>query len=382
MKFAKYLPQFNIRPIILTRKDIAYHSYDNELGKEIQDLEVRRTESLDPARVLFRLGMKYYAMQKWHSPIKQTINFPDNKIPWLPFAYDAARRVDFDYILATAPPFSTFIIGYYLSKNTGKPFVVDFRDAWLEFPFMPYKGIFQKAFVRHWEKKIVGMARSIVVVDDNIKDSLLRRYPKIQKKICVIPNGYDPDDFEWKERPDIFTISYLGTIRGERNPENVLGAVEEFRTEQQLANSDIKFRFIGHIEECFRHKIKKYGFVETTGHLPYKKAISTFCNSHLAILVTTGSEYFFPSRQNEYLASGLPIIVCGKSKGIHVLQGAFRRGYPGWIFDYADVGGVSKKISHLYKNYKKGIDIVGKTPYDDYTRKNLTNILAAEIRKI
>ena len=382
MKFAKYLPRFGIRPIILTRKDIAYHSYDDELGRELPNLEVRRTESLDPARVLFRLGMKEYAMQKWHRPIKHTINFPDNKTPWVPFAYAAGARIDFDYIFVSAPPFSTFITGYYLARSTGKPLIVDFRDAWLEFPFMPYKGMLQKKFVRHWEEKIVEHARMITVVDDNIKNALTNRYSQVSSKIHVIPNGYDPDDFAPVERPRVFTMSYLGTIRDERDPQNIISAIERFKAVNNIRDDDINLKFIGHVEPKYLSLIKRYDFTMATGHVPYQQAIRDFCASHLAVLITTGSEYFFPSRQNEYLASGLPIIVCGKSKGLHLLENAFKQGYPGWIFDYNDIDGMSEQISNVYQKYKKGKVIKGITPYEQYTRENLANRLAQLINTI
>ena len=368
--------------MILTRKDIAYHSYDHELDDEASRVEVIRTESMDPARLLYMLGMRNYRTSGWHAPIKRTVNFPDNKLPWMPFAYKAALHNSFDYIFVTAPPFSAFITGYYLAKQTRKPLIVDFRDAWLEFPFMPYKGNLQKSFVRKWESKIVDMASLVVVVDDNIKDSLHSKYPEISDKMCVIPNGYDPDDFVHAKSPDMYTISYLGTIRKERNPENVLQAVDSFITEQHIAYQDIRFRFIGHIEETFVNRIRKYKFVEKTGHLSYKRAISTFCDSHLAILITTGSEYFFPSRQNEYLASGLPIIVCGRSKGLHLLNDAFSRGYPGWVYDFDDVEGIKKRVKDLYGKYKKGVWVKGKTPFAEYTREKLTQQLAERIRRL
>jgi glycosyltransferase involved in cell wall biosynthesis len=345
-------------------------------------VRVIKTESLDPARLFFVLGMRQYKVRGWQVPIKQTINFPDNKTPWAPFAYSAGLAISYDYILVTAPPFSAFITGYYLRRRTGKPLIVDFRDAWLEFPFMPYKGALQKAFVRNWERKIVDAASLVIVVDDNIKNTLLKKYPEVHEKICVIPNGYDPDDFMQTERPDVFTISYLGTIREERNPESVLRAVADFVAEHRMGNKDIKFRFMGHIEEHFLRRLEKYAFVETTGHLPYKKAINLFCNSHLAVLITAGSEYFFPSRQNEYLASGLPIIVCGKSKGLHMLDDAFKGGYPGWTFDFSDVEGMKKKIQEIYKKYRNGVVVKGKTPFVEYTRKKLTQQLAERLRKI
>ena len=342
-------------------------------------MTVIRTDSLDPARILHQLGMKHYTVKKWHSPVKQTVNFPDNKTPWIPFAYHAARKIEFEQILATAPPFSTFITGYYLARSTGKPLVADFRDAWLEFPFMPYKGQLQTRFVRHWEEKIVHDAYRVIVVDDNISNALVRRYPDAESKIFVIPNGYDPDDFAEKTLPDVFTIAYLGTIRGERDPTYVLRAAEQFAVDQHVSAKNMKFRFIGHIEEHFQNAIKKYAFVERTGHLSYKKAIKTFCNSHVAVLVTTGSEYFFPSRQNEYLASGLPIIVCGRSEALHLLEDAFKMGYPGWFFDYGDVEGMAKKIGEIYEKYRKGILVRGRTPYKNFTREKLTQKLVEAI---
>ncbi|KPK63070.1 hypothetical protein AMJ83_08325 [candidate division WOR_3 bacterium SM23_42] len=382
MKFTKYLPRFDIEPIILTRRDISYHSYDKELVNELDDVEVIRTESLDPARVLYRIGMKQYAAKRWHGPIKQTINFPDNKIPWVPFAYSTGRNVSFDFVFVTAPPFSAFITGYYLAKSTSKPLILDFRDAWLEFPFMPYKGALQKRNVRYWEEKVVEHADLITVVDNNIKHSLTDRYPEISNRIHVIPNGYDPDDFVQLEMPAKFTIAYIGTIRRERDPTNLMRAVEKSRTEQGIATTDIMVKFIGHIEEEYLRSISERSFTLVTGHLPYKEAIREFCASHVAVLVTTGSEYFFPSRQNEYLASGLPIVVCGKSKGLHLFENAFKKGYPGWIYDYDDIEGMSRQFKKLYRNYKSGKTVRGVTPYKEYTRENLTRRLAGLIHTL
>ena len=376
------MPQYDIDPVILTRRDIAYHSYDTELGRELGDIVIIRTESLDPARILFKMGIKQYAAKRWHSTIKRTINFPDNKTPWVPFAYSAGRKIDFDYVFVTAPPFSSFITGYCLAKSSGKPLILDFRDAWLEFPFMPYKGMLQKNFVRYWEEKVVTHAGLIIVVDDNIKNSLSNRYGEVSSKIHVIPNGYDPDDFTPLELPAKFTIAYIGTIRQERDPANLMRAVEKFRTEQDINKNDIMVKFIGHIEEEYLRGIDEFNFTVVTGHLPYKEAVREFCAAHVAVLVTTGSEYFFPSRQNEYLASGLPIVVCGKSGGLRLFENAFKSGYPGWTYEYDDIEGMSKQFTRLYRDFKKGKIVRGVTPYKEYTRENLTRKLVDLIRRV
>ncbi|TET62903.1 MAG: hypothetical protein E3J47_02835 [Candidatus Stahlbacteria bacterium] len=382
VKFSKHLSKFGVDPIILTRKNIAYHSIDNKLGDEVKNLKIIKTESPDPARLLYLMGMRIYHPRLWQRPIKQAINFPDHKLPWFPFAYNAGSKIDFDSIFVTAPPFSSFITGYYLAKKTGKPLIIDFRDAWLEFPFMPYKGKIKKKFVSYWEKKLTDFASLIITVDENIRNTLVEKYPQILDKIFVIPNGYDPDDFVITKKPDIFTISYLGTIREERNPINFLNGINELIEKGKIQKDDIKVKFIGHIEDYYLNKIKQYKFTDILGHLPYCRAIKEFSSSHIGLMITTGSAYFFPSRQNEYLASGLPIIVCGKSKGIHLLEAAFKKGYPGWIYEYNDIKGSKNKIYEIYQNFRKGKTIQGKTPYKKYTRENLTKKLVELIKKI
>jgi len=382
VKFAKYLPRFDIEPIIITRKNIAYHSLDFELGNEVRNMKAIKTESFDPARILYLSGMRKYRPKKWEKPIKRALNFPDNKSFWIPFAYNAGVRINFDYIFVTAPPFSSFIVGCMIAKRTSKPLILDFRDAWLEFPFTSYVSIIQKKFISNLEKKIVGVASRIVVVDECIKISLVKKYPELAPSIFVIPNGYDPDDFITVQKPLAFTISYLGTVRRERDPSSFLQAINELINEKKIEKPNLRIKFIGHIEDYYLEKIKNSRLAEIFGHLPYGQAIKEFCASHLAVLITTGEEYFFPSRQNEYLASGLPIIVCGKSKGIHLFESAFKKGYPGWVFDYNDVPGIKEKIFEIFDKYKKGKTIKGATPYKEYTREKLTKKLAELIKQL
>uniref|UniRef100_A0A7C4TAK7 Glycosyltransferase n=1 Tax=candidate division WOR-3 bacterium TaxID=2052148 RepID=A0A7C4TAK7_UNCW3 len=381
VKFAKYLPHYGIEPIILTRKNIAYHSIDPELGSGLKNLKVYRTESFDPARILYILGMRRYRPKGWQVPIKKTLNFPDNKVGWIPFAYNRALKIDFDYIFVTAPPFSSFIAGYLLSRKIDKPLILDFRDAWLEFPFIGYENKIQRRFVVYWEEKVVNCASLIITVSENIKEDLLGRYPLIKNRVFAIPNGYDPDDFSSVSKSAKFTIAYLGTIRKERNPENVLKAVEEFIKENQLSEDDLEMKFIGHIDTEYLKMLGKYPFIRTLGHLPHLLAIREFCSAHIAVMITTGEEFFFPSRQIEYLASGLPIICCGSSSGIEILKNGFRLGYPGWIYEYNDVAGMKERITELFLKYKNKNLPIGKNPFSEYTRKNLTEKLVKLIKE-
>ncbi|MCX7994941.1 MAG: glycosyltransferase [candidate division WOR-3 bacterium] len=382
VKFAKYLPQHGIEPVILTRKNIAYHSIDPELDADLKNIKVYRTESFDPARILYLCGMRIYRPKNWQIPIKKGLNFPDNKIGWIPFAYSAGLKIKSDGIFVTAPPFSSFITGYMIAKSISKPLILDFRDAWLEFPFLRYEFKIQQRFVKYWEKKIVQYARLIITVSESIKQSLLMRYPDIEDKVFVIPNGYDPGDFCASQVPKKFTISYLGTVRKERNPEPFLIAVQKFAEEYNLKSEDIEVKFVGHVEDEYIRIIKKYIFTKITGHLPYHQALKEFCSAHIALMITTGDEFFFPSRQNEYLASGLPIISCGKSRGLFILNQAVNAGYPVKFFDYGDVDGMKEEIRNFYAEFKANKLDKNPHPNPEYTRQNLTAKLAGLLKMI
>jgi len=382
VKFAKYLPKFGIEPVILTRRDIAYHSLDYELINDARDVKTVRTESWDPARLTYWLGMRKYRPKAWEGPIKKVLNFPDNKLPWVPFAYYAGLGLDFDAIFVTAPPFSSFIAGYLLARRTGKPLILDFRDAWLEFPFQPYTNRLEKKIVLYWERKLARAARAITTVDENIRELLVGKYPEVLPKISVIPNGYDPDDFRAVKRPPRFTISYLGTIRKERDPVNLLKGVAELTAEGKIPEAQMEVKFIGHIEEPYRRAINAFPFTRILGHLSYASAIREFCAAHLAVMIIKGEDYFFPSRQLEYLASGLPIMVNGKSPGAHRLTEAFQRGYPGWVFGFGDVPGMKNKILEIYRKFTRGEDLRGTVPFPGFTRKELTQKLAGVINSL
>lgn len=382
VKFAKYLPEFGIQPVILTRRDIAYHSLDHELINDVRGVAVIRTESLDPARLTYWLGMRQYRPRAWEGKIKKAMNFPDNKLPWVPFAYEAGLGLDYDAIFVTAPPFSSFIAGYLLARRTGRPLILDFRDAWLEFPFQPYTNRLEKKMVSYWERKLIRAARAITTVDEVIRDLLGKKYPADLSRISVIPNGFDPDDFRAVKPPPRFTISYLGTIRKERDPEYFLKSVADLAREGKIPGDQVEVKFIGHVEEAFRRAICKFPFTRIMGHLSYGSAIREFCSAHLAVLITKGEDYFFPSRQLEYLASGLPIIVNGQSPGAHRLTEAFQKGYPGWIFGFDDVPGMKRKILEVYGKFIRSEGLRGTVPFPDFTRRNLTRKLADVINGV
>src|SRR5207253_1449493 len=59
---------------------------------------------------------------------------PDPQVLWLPQAIREGKRflreVPHQAIVATGPPFSSFLVGAALARYTGLPLVLDYRDEW------------------------------------------------------------------------------------------------------------------------------------------------------------------------------------------------------------------------------------------------------------
>src|SRR5262249_37067498 len=125
LRFARYLPDFGWRPIVLTTHPRAYASRDDGLLKELPDsIPVHRAFALDASRHLAVRG-KYTRL----------FGIPDRYSSWYLGAVPAALRLIRKYrpkaIWSTYPIATAHLIGATVHRLTGLPWVADFRDPML-----------------------------------------------------------------------------------------------------------------------------------------------------------------------------------------------------------------------------------------------------------
>src|SRR5579862_8968600 len=142
LKFVKYLPQFGWHPTVLSVTPTGYFAQDDALLSELDGLgiTIARSGSWDANRVFKSKGtirMPSERMRKILTFLSDTFFIPDNKIGWKRKALRVARNLmkerHFDVIIATAPPFTDFVIGAQLHDEFGTPLVLDYRDPWLDY---------------------------------------------------------------------------------------------------------------------------------------------------------------------------------------------------------------------------------------------------------
>ncbi|RLB05737.1 MAG: hypothetical protein DRG83_01870 [Deltaproteobacteria bacterium] len=115
----------------------------------------------------------------------------DPFIGWYPYAAKAVKGNRYDLIMATAPPFFSFILAYYLGKRTGIPYVLDYRDPWTLRPH----GRNAKPWIRALERKVAARSSLISIVSESWA-YILKETLHMDGKIYTISNGYDPEDVE------------------------------------------------------------------------------------------------------------------------------------------------------------------------------------------
>lgn len=168
-----------------------------------------------------------------------------------------------DLIISSYGPPSTHIIGYFAKKNSSALWFADFRDLWVD--NHNYKGIWPLTLIeKWWEKKVCGRADVLITVSEGLSQRLKEKYPS--KKVLVIPNGFDPEEYEkasssfFKSRPKKFRLVYTGTIyEGKHKVEPLFEALKEISDEDSLFFEKFELLFFGSPSHYLNKKIKAFG---------------------------------------------------------------------------------------------------------------------------
>ncbi|MCI0706368.1 MAG: glycosyltransferase family 4 protein [Ignavibacteriae bacterium] len=387
-KFVKYLPQYGWKPTVLTVAPTGYYALDASLLLEVEGTEIVRTSSLDANRLFRKHGvvkMPSERMRKFLQFAGDTFFIPDTKIGWKPGALKAAndllKREQFDLIFATAPPQTDFLIGRELKKRTGLPLVLDYRDAWLDYPFKYFPTPLHKYLNYRLEKRVVAAADRIIVTHRRVKEGILKRYIRLHyNDVTIIPQGYDPEDFQTAEekikRRARFRITHAGTFYGGRNPSALLHGLRKLFDESPSLEDSIEVCFVGTIRQQDRQLAERLELEENVkflGYLNHQECAKQLLASDLLYLVLD-NDYQSPGKLYEYFGSQKPILaslVDGYMKEVVEASQA------SVSVPLDDAAAHAKALSDFYQQYeRKKLKQVPKEYADRFNRVELTGELA------
>jgi len=319
-KLVKYLPQFGWTPEVITVKPVRYHADDPSLLSEIDSIKVHRTGSFDPLRIAARFHRAGSDRTQHIGRLRHRLNgwlIPDNKILWLPFALWRAfllhRAQPFDAILTTSPPHSVHLAGRFLKRILKLPWLADFRDGWW---FEPHEKRTSDWQARTNERQLLGVLNHF---DDAVTVSVplaAQFESRCDRRVQVIPNGFDPDDFQLQsDTPDKsnFILTYCGTLTQTMHPRQGLEAISLAMSMEPKLADQLKLHWVGKtLDFDLEGALQRWGlqrYSRIHGYLTHRSAVSRIQSSDvLLFLLPTGyGPGVVTGKLYEYLASGKPI---------------------------------------------------------------------------
>lgn len=414
----KYLSEFGVYPIVISRQyQIMYHNsldYVNEgwsITYEYEDSEqglIIRTPYKPNLsnRLLLKYGMKRFVFIRkcitaWYEFFQWfLITGPKKELYKAADEYLKKNKVD--AIIATGEPFVLFRYASILSKKHGIPWIADYRDPWSN--HFERKLRFLLPFHRLLEKKYVGSAFIITTVSDFCNSKISDIFNN--KKVYVIPNGYDPDALSSIKQniPDkeLLKIAFVGTIYRWHSFYSFLKIINSFV--KKHGNPSIQLNFFGiNNEEEIRSIIEKdfialKHYVSIKSRLPNAELIKELSLNHVFLLFNDYS--IVGTKIYDYLALQRKILLCygNDPEAMQLKQkyysiGEYKSGNQqaqATIINETNSGIVVQNATHLqavleelYKEFMQTGTIACNTKgFEKYSRKHQAERLAEIIKSI
>ncbi len=207
-----------------------------------------------------------------------------------------------DLILTVSNPFSSHMIGWFLKKICRHKWIADIGDI--------YFGNQHHSMLSKWyERKILNSTDHIVVNAEILRNHFLKLYPLASEKITVIPNGVHIDASKInKTKSDTIRLSYIGNTY-----QDIREAVQELELLLKLISSNKSHKY--QIQLFGRQYFKViewceqlHGLINISYCKNEEELIQAYSNTDLLINFANKNYEGLPSKLEEYVASGLPII--------------------------------------------------------------------------
>lgn len=327
--FATLLPRFGWQPLILTvrRSRIAWEAR----GGSVPDgVEVVRTHEWNLHRgvVLATAAIRRtLALFRRGAPrsLFHDLCPPDPQVAWFTTLPGLWHSRGCDCIYASCSPFSSALSGCLIRLITGKPLVLDFRDAWWPNPHKRLSA-FGDALVRRLEAWVLRCCDALVVNSPGAEQLYRDIYPQYAAKIVAIPNGFDrltPCHRSSVSGP--FRIVHVGDFYRSRSPHQLLDVLSE------LQLPDVEFVQLG---DGLPDPSQYQGVsIRRLDKVPHGEALHLMSNASLLYLKQAAepgvvNHVAIASKTYEYLATGLPVLAeCPPGDNANLLQRYAARAY-------------------------------------------------------
>ncbi len=381
LKTSKYLPQSGWEPVIYTPENPDVNSVDESLLKDVSpELKVIKRKIREPyAAYKFLTGKKKGEhlqanivssekkgfVQKLSAHIRANWFIPDPRCWWIgPSVKYLSKLIEggerFDAVISTGPPHSMHLIAREIHKVFNIPWIADFRDPWTRIFYFKHLGLSAKSLRKHkeLERSVIAEADRVTVVSSQMKTEYSQgEFETFKDKVEIIPNGYDPEDFDSVEKaPDAegkFVVAHTGLMPESANPDKLWKVLGDMAKSDKDLKEKLMVVTMGQTDGSVKKDIAENGLSDNfkdLGYVPHAQSVAWQKRADILLLPLRKEEEskaILTGKFFEYLASGNNILAFGPTDGD--LARSLKETGSGIICEFDDKNSIKEAFVKLQK---------------------------------
>lgn len=404
LKFVKYLPEFNIQPIVYIPENPNYPLLDEKLNKDVSDKAIiLKNKIFEPYGIASFLSKnktkkissgiidkkkKQSFVEKMLLWVRGNLFIPDARVYWVKPSVKYLKKYieehQIETIITTGPPHSLHLIGLKLKKQLNIRWIADFRDPWTTIGYHKELKLSSWAAQKHkdLEKEVLNTCDSILVTSPTTKKEFQNLTSKL---IDVITNGYDREEVAKQPLDNEFTLAHIGSFLSERNPQILWESLQDLIQENELFASKFQLKLIGAVSKEVLASIESIGlnsYVNNLGYVSHDEALKHQRSSQVLLLIEINSEdtkCIIPGKLFEYMVSERPIIAIGPKNSD--FENIIKATNTGNFFTYNEKIELKNTILKHFDSYLNNELKAHPIGLQQYSRRSLTEQLANVLSK-
>jgi hypothetical protein len=425
--FARHLPEFGYRPVVLAAPVLGDHPSDPDLLHRVpHGIHVcRPTPAMAIARTVANSAL---AAMRAHRPRPQVsadaasraagdpagsaaapAAAPPSKqrmaslretidwlmywhLDWLPPAFVRGLAVgwkrEVKLVWVTAPHVRNLLLGYALSRALRRPLVVDLRDPWTYGSLWKPVSRLAETIERGWSRTILNAAALVVFTSPFTQCEMEARFPRLRGKCLTITNGFSADDerigalrggFESK-----CLLRHSGVLNDRRRPDVLLRGLALAIEREPAIRSSIHLELIGDLGPN-QDALSRSGLadcVSALGRVSRMRSLALMRGADVNVLLQTigsGTDVI-AGKAFDYLAARRPIL------GIVDPQGGdawlLRQTTGNLVVSYEREQDIADAVAGLHARWQRGQLLPLSDDLAVYERRHLTERLAGAFDRL
>jgi hypothetical protein len=228
--------------------------------------------------------------------------FPDSQAGWVPFGSQIGRHIIDDQkpaaIFATAPPFTSHLLGVRLKAHGHIPLCSDYRDPWPTGFQEPPRH--QRAALRRLRRWVSDHSDLVLAVNRGTAE-------QVGPKAEILPNGFDPAEFDVEpHRFEGESIVHVGNVWG--NEADLFSFIAALRSRPGAT-----LYLAGRVGPQVRQAVDGNAHVKLLGTVPHREACALMKGA-TALLYVGKPDQPVGIKLYEYLGARRPILVWGRGQ--------------------------------------------------------------------